>query len=305
MREQQRDIYISTRTQKDVRYVTTKDILKNSTDEIIGIIGIVNTFQELSHIRDDLMDIQRIESVSQLAGGIAHDLNNILTNVVALSSMLLYIEQDEQKRGDLESIHNSARNASDLINKLRTFAKRTKMDMKNIDFNDVIRNTLQLVSGKFSRNFNIIENYGEEHFRITGDESQLTQLIMNLVINAFEAMDEGGDLKISTYKEYIAGDDDTLMVQPLNFIGGEFVCLEVTDQGNGIDGSIMSQIFDPYFTSKGEEGTGLGLSIVYGVLTAHEGTLRIKSEIGKGTSFFVYLPYDDYTTIDANLGNLE
>ena len=292
MQTQGRDVYISTGLRQDVKYITTKDVLRNSEGEIIGVIGIVNTYQELSNIRDDIISMQRINSISQLVAGIAHDLNNILTNVVALSSLLLYVEKDETKRGDLESINSAALNASELINKLKTFAQVSELKKTPVEINKLVADTIRLLSAKYGRRYPIIEEYVDQPVIVEGDRVQLSQLVMNLAINAVEAMEEGSHLRISTAIETLDEQSSDYMVQPENFTGGKYFCLSVEDEGRGIDPVVMNQIFEPYFSSKSEGSSGLGLSIVYGVIVAHEALLRVNSVVGQGTRFVVYFPME-------------
>jgi len=281
-------MYISSSVYDNKKFMTIKKPLYDHQGKIIGVVGIVNLYLDLEEIQNELLNQQKIESLSILAGGIAHDLNNILTSVMGLSSILLEeMEQSEHKKM-VETIHTSSINAAKLIEKLLTFSKQTPHDFDEIELLELISQVTDLIKSSYSAELSIVTETCCDSVVIYADQTQISQMFMNFIINAAEAMDFDGIVHISIRKKYIEPSQTDYVIMSKTAKPGEYVSITISDQGPGIDTEILSSIFDPYFSTK-EYGTGLGLSIVYGALTANNGLLKLETS-DQGTTFEVCLP---------------
>ncbi len=236
---------------------------------------------------------RRMESVAVLAGGVAHDLNNILGPVVAYPELVLEeLPADSPVRREIEMIGKAAQQAANVIQDLLTLARRGRYEMTALNLNDLIREylnspsflELKARSPEIAIETKLDENLGN----ITGSAPHLTKVIMNLIINAYDAMPEKGKLVIETTRRRL----DKLLGGYTNITPGEYVILKVRDSGMGIAPHDVDKIFEPYYSKKkmGRSGSGLGLSVVYGILKDHNGYYDIFSEIGEGTEFLLYFP---------------
>jgi two-component system NtrC family sensor kinase len=218
---------------------------------------------------------EQLASVGRLAAGVAHEINNPLTGVLAFADMLREKENmDEQDRQDLDLIIRETKRAREIVRGLLDFARETPSLKTHLNINDVIRQTTRLLGKRDAfQNIFIVEDLAEDLPPVNGDKNQLQQVLVNLALNGCEAMADGGTLMISTRRE-----DDQVVVR-------------VTDTGSGIKREHLDQIFEPFFTTKPVgKGTGLGLSVSYGILRQHGGTLEVESEEGNGTTFTITLP---------------
>ena len=218
---------------------------------------------------------EQLASVGRLAAGVAHEINNPLTGVLAFADLMREKENmDDQDREDLEVIIRETKRAREIVRGLLDFARETPSVKTALNVNDVIRQTTQLLGKREAfQNINIVEALDEDLPPVNGDRNQLQQVLVNLSLNACEAMPDGGTLLVGT-----SGN-------------GDQVVIEVTDTGCGIKPEHLDQIFEPFFTTKPVgKGTGLGLSVSYGIVQQHGGTLEVESEPGKGTTFTIRLP---------------
>jgi len=240
-----------------------------------------DTLEHLQTAQEQLIESQRLAAMGQLVAGVAHDINNPLTSIMGYAELgLMYNETDGKLKDRLEIIHKEAKRAADIVRSLKTFAKKREREQEPVNINHIIQETLPLIERKFSlKDIQIIADL-EPSLPITiADSGQIQQVLMNLLMNAAEAIDGSGRIEIKT--EIL---DDRLSNK------GK-LCFSVSDDGCGISKEIQSKIFEPFFTTKEEfKGTGLGLSICHGIVAAHEGKIYVESEIGKGTTFFVELP---------------
>ncbi|MGC8594894.1 MAG: PAS domain S-box protein [Candidatus Kryptoniota bacterium] len=235
-----------------------------------------------------LVHSQKMESLGTLAGGVAHDFNNILTAILGYSNLLSNeIKNDDRLLRYVKTIEKSAQRAADLTKQLLGFARKGKVTVKDVNFNTVCIDTAELTKKMLQKNVEVVLNLFHNLPAVEGDESQLTQVVMNLAVNARDAMPDGGRLtfstRLATYNE----------IERLKLDNGEkgYVVVEVSDTGIGIAPEVMPRIFEPFFSTKEKgKGTGLGLSMVYGIVHNHEGEIEVESEVGKGTTFRVYLP---------------
>jgi PAS domain S-box-containing protein len=235
-----------------------------------------------------LLHAQKIDSIGNLAGGIAHDFNNILSAVLGSASIM---RRKLSERAPLakyvEIIENSARRGSSLTRQLLTFARKTETITRTVDVNTLILETLQLFERSVSKEIVVATNLSDRTPTVVGDEGQIQQALLNLFLNARDAMPEGGTLSVSTA---ITVADATTTGLFTTIKPGPFVQVQVGDTGHGIDRELQNRVFEPFFTTK-DHGTGLGLSVVYGVVQNHGGFINFESSVGLGTNFSVFLPH--------------
>lgn len=261
---------------------------------------------EKKRLQEQLFQSQKMESIGILVGGIAHDFNNILTAILGHAELLNeYGELDPTGKQRVKIIETSARKAGQMISKLLSFSRKSKMETVPVSLNNVIRDTVDLLERMLSKkNIEIkFEAYPDLPL-IDGDSSQMEQVIMNLVINASDVMPTGGSITIATSAADLQ--NNVAFVHPL-LAPGKYVVLKISDTGTGIPAEISSKIFDPFFTTKETgKGTGLGLSMVYGIVKEHKGVINVDSQLGKGTTFEIYLPASKkiFRAIDKSYSDL-
>ena len=247
------------------------------------------TDEEKSKLEAQLQQAQKMEAIGTLSSGIAHDFNNILSCVSGYTELALDItEKGTPLYNNLQEVFSAAMRATDLIKQILTFNRQTDQKLKPLNVQLIIREALKLIISILPSTIKIKHNISNKCGLVMADASQIHQVAMNLLTNAFHAMeDEGGKLDV-TLKEVALDMDD---LKDPAMVPGQYVCLTVSDTGTGIDESLIDRIFDPYFSTKGKhKGTGLGLSTVYGIVKSHGGNISVHSEPGKGTEFHVYLP---------------
>lgn len=244
---------------------------------------------EKQHLQKQLMQTQKLESIGTLAGGVAHDFNNILTVIMGLSQLLLnQTDQENPKYTKLNNIYDSSKRAAKLTKQLLLFSRKQDMQFEVVDINDIIFRLNKMLKRLIGEDISMHLNFNNNLWSINADENQIEQVITNLVVNARDAMPEGGELTVSTQNIII--DKEKAQTIP-DIKPGKYVQINVEDTGTGIAKSIQSQIFDPFFTTKGRaEGTGMGLSVVHGIVKKHGGIINVYSEPGEGTVFKIYLP---------------
>jgi PAS domain S-box-containing protein len=247
--------------------------------------------QEKENLRAQLLQSQKMETMGTLAAGIAHDFNNMLAVILGYSSMLL-ADKNEKDPGykGLQKILKTSQDAADLVQRIRIFGRKAEMNLVPLDLNHQVDEVTKLLSSTLPKTIDIEIHLTKDPVIIRADSSQITQMVMNLAVNANEAMPQGGRLSIQT--ENIVLDDDycrlLMGVKP-----GPHVMLTVSDTGRGIDKSLMERIFDPFYSTKTRDyhkGTGLGLSVVQGIMHQHGGHINVESEVGQGTIFRMYFP---------------
>jgi len=244
---------------------------------------------EKKAIQEQLIHSQKMESIGQLAGGIAHNFNNLLTAMLGNAELLKeYSDMDDESKQRVNNIESSARKAGILVSKLLSFARREKSDVLPLNLNDVANDSAKLFEGVLDKRIGLKTNLSDNIPTVEGDPSQLEQVIMNLMVNARDAMPDGGLITIKTSLIEIERDRFNM---PSYIMPGKYVLLTISDTGSGIPKEIINGIFEPFFTTKEKgKGTGLGLAMVYGVIKNHKGYITVQSEVGKGSTFDVYLP---------------
>jgi signal transduction histidine kinase len=242
-------------------------------------------YEELSRTQDQLVQAQKMEAVGRLAGGIAHDFNNLLTVIQGRSELALGRPEDtDQLRRSLELIRETAERATALTRQLLAFSRRQVLQPQILDISAVVENVRTMLIRLIGEHIELVTQLDPHRARVKADRAQLEQVLLNLVVNARDAMPDGGRLTIQTASVEL--DEAMTDGRP-----GGYVMLAVQDTGRGMSGEIKARIFEPFFTTKEVgKGTGLGLATVYGIVKQHEGYVAVDSEPGHGTTFRIYLP---------------
>ena len=247
--------------------------------------------QDRENLRSQLLQSQKMATMGTLAGGIAHDFNNMLAIILGFSDMLLADKNEgDPEYEELQKIVKTSRDAADLVQRIRIFGRRAEMVLVPLDLNHQVDEVTKLLASTLPKTIDIDIHLTKDPVIIKADASQITQMVMNLAVNANEAMPQGGRLSIQT--ENILLDNDYCRVH-VGVKPGPHVMLTVSDTGRGIDKGLMERIFDPFYSSKARDyrkGTGLGLSVVQGIVQQHGGHITVESEISQGTFFRMYFP---------------
>jgi len=252
-----------------------------------GLLRVINRTHEQA-IEEQLGQAQRLQAVGELAGGIAHDFNNLLTAIIGTTDDMRARAGSDADREDLGQIRASAERGAALVRQLLAFSRQQTLQPRVISLNDAIRNAALLLERLLGSDVIMTLRLEEPERMVCIDPTQLDQVLVNLAVNASQAMPNGGRVTISSTPR--------LVLRPEKFGGeivppGRYACLSVTDTGNGIPPEIMPRIFEPFFTTKREKGgTGLGLSTVHGIVRQSGGYMQVESTPGEGTSFRILLP---------------
>lgn len=254
-----------------------------------GFRGIVIDITETKRLEAQLRQAHKMEAIGTLAGGIAHDFNNLLQAVLGYSDLLLFKKTEGQKGyQELLEINRAAKRGSDLTRQLLTFSRKMEPKLEALDLNRIVEGVRKLLERTIPKMIEIELHLTEDLYVVNADASQMEQVLMNLAVNARDAMPKGGTLTIETRN--VSVDNDFRCSRPeLN--PGNYVRLAVKDTGEGMDKTTLGHIFDPFFTTKEVgKGTGLGLAVVYGIVKSHHGHINCVSKAGEGTLFEIYLP---------------
>ncbi|HUF36027.1 MAG TPA: PAS domain-containing protein [Gemmatimonadales bacterium] len=273
--------------------------LRDASGQTSGIVVIYKDITARKDLEAQLRQAQKMEAVGRLAGGVAHDFNNLLTVIeTAAGCLLADLDAGDPRRIDVVEIEGAAVRAAALTRQLLAFSRRQVLQPRVLDLNAVVTGIEPLVRRLVEENIEVAVRLGAGLDRVKADPSQLDEVILNLVVNARDAMPNGGTLLIETANVMLDGEDHKLRatVRP-----GPHVLLRVTDTGCGMDVGTQARIFEPFFTTKPVgQGTGLGLSTVYGVVKQSGGHVWVYSEVGRGTTFKIYFPrHAGPTDLDA------
>jgi nitrogen-specific signal transduction histidine kinase len=246
------------------------------------LTGISIDVTERQRLQSQFNQAQKMEAVGRLAGGIAHDFNNLLTIISGYCELLMMsdIPVGDKRRESIATIRDAGERAARLTQQLLAFSRKAVIEPKLIDLNELVSDSAKLLRRLIGEDISLVVLTAPKPITIKADPGQLEQVIMNLVVNARDAMPTGGRLTI-----------ETSTVLSTEGSGAELACLSISDTGQGMSDEVKEKIFEPFFTTKGVgKGTGLGLAVVHGVVTQNGGTISIESKIGVGTTFQILLP---------------
>ncbi len=277
---------------KDERLMPIESSVNPVLDEkgdIIAFLAIQRDISERKRLEEQIRQMQKMEAVGHLAGGVAHDFNNYLTVIQGYTELLSRkVEKDSPMTGYLEEIKNASIRAAGVTRQLLLFSRRQVPLFKPTNLNHVVTDMLKMLGRLIGEQFALTPELVPDLADIQGDTSHLEQVIMNLVVNARDAMPKGGAIIIKTENVTI---DEEYRRTHADARPGAFVRLSVKDTGIGMDEATLARIFEPFFTTKGKgAGTGLGLSVVYGIVKQHSGWISVETAPGKGATFKIYLP---------------
>lgn len=257
--------------------------------DTVELIAVLSDATELKSLEAQFVQSQKMQAIGQLAGGVAHDFNNLLTAISGHCDLLLLRhDRADPDYGDLVQIHQNANRAASLVGQLLAFSRKQTLKPEVIDLRDTMADLTHLLNRLVGEKVSLTLSHDAGLLPIRVDKRQLEQVVMNLVVNARDAMAIGGEIKVETRNEILT---TPLVRDRASVPAGEYVLVKVTDQGTGIPPERLQKIFEPFFTTKRTgEGTGLGLSTAYGIIKQTGGFIFVDSVVGSGTSFSIYLP---------------
>ena len=288
-RSDQNAILVS-RTGEEYRVSESGAPILNTDGSFSGIVLVIRDITAEYKMQVQLEHSQRLDAIGQLAGGVAHDFNNILGGIMGFSELLGRFLSDQPEAVEINRmVIEACGRAAEMTNKLLTFSRKSKTSFTIIELNRLLGETATLLRSTLDRRIEIILKLEAEEDRVVGDEVMLQNAIINLAINASHAMPEGGPLLIQTSDQVL--DEHYCSSSAFHLAPGEYLAIRIEDKGSGIPREVMTRIFEPFFTTKEQgKGTGLGLAAVYGTIQQHEGEIKVYSELGIGTTFNILLP---------------
>lgn len=262
----------------------------NPEGGLIELRGVLRDVTELRQLETHLMRSEKLDSLGRLVSGIAHDFNNLLGALRGHLELIELPPEDAGNRQPLEAARATLEQAAGLTRQMLGFARGEPPQLTAVDLNDLVRDTLLVLSPRLERNIQLVTRFADDLPLLSADQDQLAQVIMNLAINALDAMPDGGTLTLTTELAQLSGQP---LRQAEDAPEGFFALLRIADTGIGMSEAILAKAFEPFFSTKGPgEGTGLGLAMVYSVVKRHRGFINVISEPGQGAEFLVYLPVD-------------
>ncbi len=270
--------------------------IRDSENNIVGVVLVLRDVTEQYKMEERLLQAQKMDSVGQLAGGIAHDFNNILAGITGAAEVIALIDsENEQIQKYVTLILDTTQEATDLTQKLLAFSQKSKKKSIKVNTHTCIMDAVKILERTIDRRIAVNMELKADHTTIIGDPTQIRKIILNLGINARDAMPEGGELTIATTT--IKLDKKYCLDSPFELTPGQFIEISVRDTGTGMDDKTLAHLYEPFFTTKeAVEGTGLGLAAVYGMIKEHQGSILVFSELNQGTVFKVYLPVKEQST---------
>ncbi len=282
------ELLLSDRSGKKIQVLATILARRDDEGRIATMLGIVRDVTHQRELERQVFEAQKMEAIGRLAGGVAHDFNNLLTAIIGYGDLVQQsMAADDPLMVQIEQIRKAGRRGADLTRQLLAFSRRQVLKPVTLQLNDIVTDIEKLLSRVISEEIELDTDLDPDLKAVKADPGQVEQVLMNLVINARDAMPDGGRMVLITRNVDVKADEPD---SPPGIEPGAHVLLEVSDTGIGMDEAIQSQIFEPFFTTKDSSGTGLGLSTVYGIVRQSGGSIRVSSTLGAGSSFRVYLP---------------
>ncbi|MFC1816980.1 response regulator [Thermodesulfobacteriota bacterium] len=275
-----------------------KNIKERTTELIIANDQLQHEIRERKRVEEELQQSQKMEAIGTLAGGIAHEFNNVLAIILGNAELAMCdITKSNPAREYFGDIQSAALRGKDVVSQILSFARKSIIKRKPVQIGPAIRGTLKLMRASIPTTIEIRPNLSCESDTVMADSTQINQLLMNLCANARDAMrEEGGVLEVKLKNTIL---DEQSATRHEGLIPGNYVKLIVRDTGTGLDPEIITRIFEPYFTTKSlAEGTGMGLAVVYGIVKSHDGAIRVQSELGTGTTVEVLFPRIDMVAVE-------
>ncbi len=305
-------------TQKKALLFTIKTPMYDHQGEIVGVLGIGRDITALRQAEEDRLMLEnqlhhakKIESIGRLAGGVAHDFNNMLGVIIGRAEIaLLKLKRQQEVTSDLEEICSASRRSAELTRQLLTFARKQVISPRVVDINAAISQILKMLQRLIGEPISLVWEPGESVWPVRIDPTQADQILTNLCVNSRDAIDGSGTIILKTENRYVA--ESECNVPHFECSPGDYLCISVKDDGPGIAEEIKEHIFEPFYTTKSVgSGTGLGLATVFGAVKQNGGFIRFQSEEGDGTEFQIYLPRvaenlyveSDDTAEEGSLGN--
>jgi two-component system cell cycle sensor histidine kinase/response regulator CckA len=270
-------------------YVSIRFPLFDSSQAVSGLCTISTDVTGGKLLEEQLRQAQKMEAIGRLAGGVAHDFNNLLTAIIGYSQIVLAsLGPNDLLRKEVDEIQKAGKRASSLTSQLLAFSRRQILQPRVLDLNVIVSNTVKMLRRLIGEDIHLVTILASDLGHVKIDPGQMEQVIMNLAVNARDAMPRGGKLTVETSNTLL---DDTYAREHISMQPGPYVMLAVTDTGVGMNAETRSHIFEPFFTTKETAmGTGLGLSMVYGIVKQSGGYIWVYSEPGEGTTFKIYFP---------------
>ena len=276
---------------KDGRYVVAEFTCtpQRKGDKVVGVLGIARDITQRRGLEHQLRQAQKVEAVGRLAGGIAHDFNNMLTAILGYSDLILQrVPANDPVRANVDEIHKAAERAATLTGQLLAFSRKQTLETKVFDLRQVVGGVERMLQRLIGEDVKLITELGDVPANVKADHGQIEQVVMNLVVNARDAMPHGGKITIQLVFTTL---DEEYARQQEGVNPGEHVLLVIADTGTGMTEEVKAHLFEPFFTTKAQgKGTGLGLATCYGIIKQSGGHITVQSELGRGTTFLVYLP---------------
>ncbi|MEP0849011.1 MULTISPECIES: PAS domain S-box protein [Cyanophyceae] len=295
--EWQGELHKVTKNGKEVIVASRWTLVRDEEEKTKSILTVDTDITQKKKLETQFLRAQRMESIGTLAGGIAHDLNNVLTPILASIQILEMVLPDERSQRILTLLETNAKRGAELIKQVLSFARGVEGERMMLQVGHLIYEIEKIAKQTFPKSIEISTDVSMiDLWPVSGDATQLHQVLMNLCVNARDAMPNGGSLSITAENLFI---DENYARMNIDAQVGAYIVITVVDSGMGIPGEILDRIFEPFFTTKElGKGTGLGLSTVVGIIKGHGGFINVYSEVGKGTQFKVYLPAIETTETD-------
>jgi two-component system, cell cycle sensor histidine kinase and response regulator CckA len=280
-------------------YLTIKGVYRDAHGQVVGLIGISRDVTELKRLEEQFRQAQKMEAVGRLAGGIAHDFNNLLTAITGYAELAIdTLEPHTPARADIEELRKAAERATTLTRQLLAFARKQVIDPQVVNLNSLVLEMDKLIRRVIGEDIELLTHLAADLGQVKADPGQIEQVIINVAVNARDAMPKGGKLTIETVNILL---DQEFARAHVSVILGDYILLTISDTGIGMDSAVQQHLFEPFFTTKAPgKGTGLGLATCYGIVKQHGGYIWVESEVGNGTRVKIYLPRIDDVVISSH-----